>query len=412
MNKIFAFFLCGVLVLSFAGCGDTKESVMMDTSVSVKTAPVEKGNLSTDSTYIGTVSAEGTASVIALVSGTVEEVYVSTGDTVSAGAALCRFDDESARLTMSSAQAGYDSAVQAYNSAEKAYNSSVAGYGGDELKIIKDQVAMAEENYNATVELFNVGAASRIEVDQAKQALDSAKASLEAADTGLEATRSNVEAAKTGMQSAKVGLASAEYQLSLYRLTAPISGVVESVGVIPNNFTASGTVAFVISNAKNKTVTFYVTNEVMKNMTVGQAVTVSAQNGNYSGAVSEISGIVDSYTGMFKIKAIINEATDIPDGLSVSVTTVSDTATDAIILPSDCLYFDNGVPFVYKVQEGKAVRTDVEVSLYTKEKVAISSGLSDTDTVVTSWSSSLKNGAIIRTEDEPAPETTDEVIAE
>lgn len=412
MNKIFAFLLCGAFVFSFAGCGETKESAMMDTSVSVKTEPVARGNLSTDSTYIGTVSAEGTASVIALVSGTVEEVYVSTGDNVSAGAALCKFDDESARLTMSSAQAGYDSAVQAYNSAEKAYNSTVAGYGGSDLKLISDQVAMAEENYNAAVELFNVGAISRIEMDQAKQAYESAKASLAAADTGLEAARSNVDTAKTGMQSAEVGLASAEYQLSLYRLTAPISGVVESVGVIPNNFTPSGTVAFVISNAKNKTVTFYVTNEVMKNMTVGQPVTVSAQNGSYSGAVSEIGGIVDQYTGMFKIKAIINEAADIPDGLSVSVTTVSDTATDAIILPSDCLYFDDGIPFVYKVQDGKAVRTEVEVSLYTKEKVAVSSGLSDSDTVITSWSSSLKNGVVIKTEEKPISETADEVAAE
>ena len=412
MNKIFTFFLCVVLVFFFAGCADEKESEMMDTTVSVETAVVERGSLSTESTYIGTMSAEGTASIISMVSGTVEDVYVSTGDVVTAGDVLCRFDDESALLTMKNAEAGYNSARQACSSAEKAYNSTVASYGGEELKIIEDQVRMAEENYNAAQALFEAGAASRLEVDQAKQAFDSAKAGLDSAKAGLEAAKSNVEAAKVGLQSAEVGLESAEYQLSLYRLETPISGVVESVSVIPNNFTASGTVAFVISNAKNKTVTFYVTNEVMKNMTIGQPVTVTAQHGEYSGTVSEIGGIVDSRTGLFKIKALIDEAGDIPDGLSVSLTTVSATEENALIVPSDCLYFDNGVPYVYKVEGGKAVRVDVEVSLYTKEKIAISAGLSDNDVIITSWSSNLKDGAVIRTTEETPDAENGEVIAE
>ena len=413
MNRFLVFFLCVVLLFSVAGCGNEKESSMMDTSVSVETEAVKRESLSSESTYVGTVSAEGTASVISMVSGTVKEVYVSTGDTVTAGAALCRFDDESARLALRNAQVGYNSAVQAQSGAEKAYNSTVAGYGGEDLEIIKSQVEMAEKNYNATVALFEVGAASKIEVEQAEQAYNSAKASMESAKSGLEAAKSNVDASGAGIQSAEVGLASAEYQLSLYRLTSPISGVVESVSVIPNNFTASGTVAFVISNAKNKTVTFYVTNDVMKNMTAGQPVEISAQNGTYSGSVSEISGIVDSYTGMFKIKALINDAGEIPDGLSVSVTTVSNTAKNAIVVPSDSLYFDDGIPFVYKVQDGKAVRADVEVILYTKEKVAIASGLSDTDVVITSWSSTLKNGAVIRVEEEKEETSdTEEVTAE
>ena len=400
MNKIFAFFLCIVLMFSFAGCAGETKSEKMDTTVSVETVVVERGSLSAESTYIGTMSAEGTASVISLVSGTVEDVYVSTGDVVSAGDVLCRFDDESALLTMRNAEAGYNSARQAYNSAEKAYNSTVASYGGENLKIIEDQVRMAEENYDATLALFEAGAASRLEVDQAKQAFDSATAGLNSAKAGLEAAKSNVETARAGMQSAEVGLASAEYQLSLYRLETPISGVVESVSVIPNNFTPSGTVAFVISNAKNKTVTFYVTNEVMKNMTIGQPVTVSAQHGEYSGTVSEIGGIVDSKTGLFKIKALIDEAGDIPDGLSVSVTTVSNTTEDSIVVSSDSLYFDNGQPYVYRVEDGKAVRVDVEVSLYTKEKIAIASGLSDNDVIITSWSSNLKDGAVIRVNEE------------
>lgn len=286
----------------------------MDPTVLVETTTVHTDTLSANSTYIGTISAEGTANVVTMVSGTVKELAVSTGDTVSAGDLLCRFDDESARISAENAQASYLSAA--------------ANYGGGNLSIPADQVRMAQENYDACLALYETGAISRVEVDQALQSLNSAQA-------GLEAAWASLNAARTGAQSA-------QYQLSLYHLTAPVSGVVESVNVVANNFTPSGTVAFVISNAKNKTATFYVTDEVRQNLTVGQQVTISARDLSYDGKVSEISGVVDAATGLFQIKALIDGAQDLPDGLSVSVTTVSSVARDAIVVPNDVLYFDDG----------------------------------------------------------------------
>ena len=64
MNKTLPILLCLSLCLSLAGCG-TEEAPVMDTTVTVETAAVETGDLSSQSTYIGTISAEGTASVIA-----------------------------------------------------------------------------------------------------------------------------------------------------------------------------------------------------------------------------------------------------------------------------------------------------------------------------------------------------------
>lgn len=405
-HKKTAIFLCMAIVFALSGCSKD-EPEMMDTTVSVETAAVSRGTLSSESTYIGTVSAEGTASIVSLVSGTVEHVAVSMGDTVSAGDLLCSFDDESARLSLESALAGLgsaraslNSAEEGYNSAQKGFDSTVAGYGGEEMSVIEDQVRTAKENYEATKALFDIGAASRLELDQALQAYNTAKASLEAAKNGLNATQSTiqsalagVEAARAGVEAAQVGVASAEYQLSLYHLTSPISGTVESVNVISDNFSPSGTVAFVISNADNKTVTFYVTDEVIRHISAGQSVAVSSNNDTYTGVISEISGIVDPATGMFRVKALIDDAKDLPDGLSVSVTTVSDTAKDAIIVPSDALYFDNGIAYVYTVRDNTAQRTDVEVALYTRETTAISAGLADSDVIITSWSSSLKDGS-------------------
>ena len=264
MNKILPVLLCFSLSLSLAACGTTTEEPLLDQTVTVETTSAQVGDLSTTSTYIGTISAEGTASVIPLVSGTVEEIAVSVGDTVHAGDLLCRFDSESARISLSNAQAAYQSALTGVSSAEAAvssaqesYQSALAGYGGTEdgnLTVLEEQVRLAQDNYEDTQALFDLGAASQVEVDQAYQALLSARAGLESAQAGLGAAQAGVqqaqaavESAQAGVQQARAGIASAEYQLSLYNLTTPISGVVEAVNVTENNFSPSGTAAFVIS---------------------------------------------------------------------------------------------------------------------------------------------------------------------
>lgn len=253
--------LCGALTLALAGCQAPVEEPLLDPTVTVETTAVQAGDLSTQSTYIGTISAEGTASVVSMISGNVEQVAVAVGDTVSAGDLLCRFDDESARLSLQNAQA-------AANSAQESYNSAVSNYGGTDLPLLQEQLRLAQDNYDDTLALLEIGAASQVEVDQAHQTLLSAQA-------GLEAAQASLNSARAGIQSAQVGVDSAQYQLSLYNLTAPINGVVEAVNVTQNNFAASGQVAFVISNGNNKTVTFYVTDSVRQTLTPGQAVTVT-----------------------------------------------------------------------------------------------------------------------------------------
>ena len=136
MKRTISAVLCAALALTLAGCAEEKEP-MLDQTVTVETTAAQPGELSTESTYIGTISAEGTASVVSLVSGNVEEVMVSVGDTVSAGDPLCRIDDESARLALQNAQAAYQSAQESYNSAQ-------AGYGGADLPVLEEQLRLAQ----------------------------------------------------------------------------------------------------------------------------------------------------------------------------------------------------------------------------------------------------------------------------
>lgn len=398
MKNKYLFLLCGLAVFSLTGCKANAEATVMDPTVIVEATAVQVGDLTSDSTYIGTISAEGTARVVSMVSGTVEQVHVAVGDIVAEGQALCKFDDTSARLTLDSARSSYSSAQAAYNSAQESYNSAVANYGGDgeSLALIEAQVALALDHYESTKALFEMGAASQIELDQAALNAQSAQAGLQAAQSALSSAQSGTKQAQAGVSAAQVGVASAEYQLTLYNLTSPISGIIEAVNVSQNNFSPAGSVAFVISNAENRTVSFYVTDEVYRTLVQGQEVTVSVRDQSYTGHISEISGVVDVATGLFQVKALVNAAQDLPDGLKVEVTTTAHAASGAYIIPSDALYFDDGIAYVYLVEDDTAVRSDVNVILYTADFVAITSGVTAQSEVVTTWSSTLRDGSPIR----------------
>ncbi len=395
MERKFAAVLTGIALLTgLTACAAKEEAEVLDPTITVETTTSEMGPLSADGTYIGTISAEGTASVIALVSGTVQSVDVTVGQTVEAGQALCSFDDESAQLTLQNARAGVATAQAAVQSAQESYQAAVAA---GSLDVLNEQLEMAQTNYDATQKLFEMGAASKLEVDQARQALMSAENGIKATKANLEAAQAGVQQAQAAVSSAQVGVDSAEYQLTLYNLTAPIAGVVEAVNVTVNNFTPSGTAAFVISNAENKTVTFYVTDEVRQTLEKDQPVTVTAGSGGvYRGVVTEIAGVVDAYAGLFQVKAIIDGAQDLPDGLTVELSTTAHRVDSAIIVPCDALYFDEGEPYVYVMENDTAVRTDVALALYTSEQAALSSGLEPGQAVITSWSASLKDGAPVR----------------
>lgn len=59
----------------------------------------------------------------------------------------------------------------------------------------------------------------------------------------------------------------------------------------------------------------------------------------------------------------------------MELTTTAHQVTGAVLIPSDAMFFESGVSYVYVVQDGKAVRSDVTIGLYTADTIAVTSGL-------------------------------------
>lgn len=251
------------------------------------------------------------------------------------------------------------------------------------------------------------------QLSQLETQRDSLKAQKETAEGTLDITQSEtynetVASLQAGLAQAQVGLDSAAYQQSLYTLTAPISGTVESVGLTKNGMASASSIAFTISNKNTMQVTFYVTEDVRDEFAAGQAVTVSRGSSTYGGTITEIGNAVDMQKGLFKVKATIYDMPDLASGVTASITTTCHSAKDVIVIPCDAVYYENGDAYVFVARDGTAVKTPVETGIYDDQNIAITSGLMEGQQVITTWSANLIDGCAITVPgQEEAEETAD-----
>ena len=196
------------------------------------------------------------------------------------------------------------------------------------------------------------------------------------------------------LSAAGVGVKSAQYQLDFYTVTAPISGQVETVSVEKDAMAAAGNVAFVISNKNSMTVTFQVAEKVKDQLQVGDAITVERGDETFGGTIIEVGTMAGAQTKLFQIKATIPGGSDkLPSGVSVKVHATTQREEGDLIIPYDAVYFSAGDAYVYCVEDGKLVKTQVTVGLMNDTQVSIADGLTADSQVVTTWSSKLRDGA-------------------
>ena len=223
-------------------------------------------------------------------------------------------------------------------------------------------------------------------------------ASLAQAQAGVVQAEAGVVQSKAGITQAQAAVDAAQLQLDYANVTAPVSGIITSKGVTKNNMTSTGSVAYTIMSDGTKYVVFYVSEVVMAELYEGQMISVDRNGNKYEAVITENPGVVDAQTGLFRVKAKVNTTEDIVNGVKVKLTMSTQHADNVMTLPIDAVYHESEKSYVYTYSNGKANKVYVETGLFNDEIIEIVSGLSDSDQVITTWSSQLRNGVEVKVE--------------
>lgn len=441
IRKVVAVLAVAAVVTATVGCGNAVTPTAATSSESagilVTTAPPTRGDMELQTSFVGSVQPDQVVSVIPKMPGTVKKVHVTVGQEVKKGDLLVTLDDKDILPAIQQAEAAYNSAkAQTQQMTGSSYKSQLSG-----LDAQFDQAVNGYENAQDSVRQLiatkealpgiiagleaqiadpatteEQKEALRVELASSRRTLSTIDSSIAQAEDGEDYARKMMNNARSTYNAVKVegqeemqnvadatlataeaGLNSARQQLEYTKITSPIDGVVESISASELNMVANAAPALIVSNKSSLSVSFNVPSASIAAMEVGGVVNVRKGQNNYTATITEVSTIINQQTGLFTVKAEIND-TDVPDlltGVMVKVTAPTQKSSNTLLLAQDSVYFDEGQAYVYLLVDGFAKKTFVETGISNPQQIEVISGVSDSDVVITSWHPNLIDGAQI-----------------
>ncbi len=415
IKRIIPLFLASSLFL--ASCGAEEAAVTEEVLTAVKVSDVAPTTINKVVTYSGKFEPVEQVTVMAKLSGTVTNAYKNVGDEVKAGETLYTIDSTDINLAVNQAEAQANTASLAVNSAENAKNNITGAQYQQQMlsletsiKNLEAQIATAQEGlalvettYENTKKLYDVGAVSKIELDQAELNYTQTKAQVDALELQLSQAKSSydltknqlvaesqktaelgVQQAQAGADSAALAVQSASKNLKDVSPTSPISGVVSAKNVVEDQMVGAGSATYTISNIDDVKATINVTENIINKLAVGQEVDVyiKALDKKVKGTITEINPVAtQSSTYPVKIK-ISNKDHLIKPGMFCEVEIISESSANTVTLPREAVLRNIEQFYVYVVEDGVAVMKEVETGIDNGAEIEIISGLNAGDQVI------------------------------
>ena len=342
-----------------------KEEVEGKALPTVTCISMEKGDIAVKEELLGEISAKEQFRLLSKTSGEVLEIDKENGSEVKKGERIALLDNQK------QVDAAKYSLEQAKAQAEVARDS-------------RDRLATLKESGDISVQDF------------------------EAADAQAKAAEAQLKAAKLNYDT----------QVEFSEITAPSDGILQNSILVKGAFIPQGTQLATLMGAGAQQVLFSVTEDLVKNLSVGQSIMLEKGKESYPGTITEISSVLLPETGLFPVKAEV-ENTDFPEGSKAKISLTKDSRSSVNILPLNVLYYENGEAYVYVFEgtdgnEGLLRKKKVELGLSGEESAEILSGLSEEDKVVSSWNNEMFDGAKVRLQDkkdEPVKNSAKEEFA-
>ena len=291
-----------------------------------------------------------------------------------------------------------DKANEALTNAQNDYNSAVSDNNG-------------RQGSQTIVNLQSTMAAYQVQLDAANQELTAAKAAKEEAQTALTELVAQVGNV-AGLEDKLEAITKAQEKVDELTaksigatITADIAGTVTSINVTAGNTTSAATpVAVLQPEGKGYSLSFSVTNDQAKKLSVGdQAELVNSWR--YDDVTVKLASIKPDTTDPGQKKLLTFDVTgSVTAGQSLNISVGQKSASFDYIVPNSAVREDSNGKFILIVESKSsplgnryvATRVDVEVLASDDKQTAVSGGLYGYEYVITTSSAPVEAGKLVR----------------
>ncbi len=316
----------------------------------IKVDKVKKRELSKSTLLSGDIISDNIEVISAVVSGTIKTIDINVGDIVQQNDIIAKLDDELLNLKLEQANIQYESS--------------------------KLQLESAKRTYERINNLYQNGAVTKTDYENANDALQHAKLSFKSANNN-----------KNQMN----------YQSKNMKIKASIQGTISNVYQKSGSAVASGTPICEIVNTNDMIVSTGVSESQISIINKGQKVDIEVPsiNQTFRGTVESIAP-TPRMDKTYPIRVHIDNATSqLKIGMFAQLKINTTESFTALTIPKIAVINEEGEDYVFVVQDKKAIRKTIELGTTYEDYFEIKNGLLDGDTIVTSGQNYLADGDTI-----------------
>lgn len=315
-------------------------------AVPVQVAAAVRGEVVRASTFTGTITPAMQVQISAQVPGKVTAVHVQLGDTVKAGQVLVELDAREAQAQLLRAEGGL---AQARAALEEAVRT-------------RDRMET----------LFQAGAVSQQQIDQARSGVQQAEAALRQAEAAVALARTAVENST---------------------VRAPAAGVIAERRVEPGAWAAPGVPLLTLADISRVYVDIQVPEADVARVQPGQTVTVRipALGKTVTGKIEVLSPVTSAGQKSYPARVVLdNPKGELRGGMFAEVEAATQRQS-GVAVPVDAVLERAGSKVVYVVEGGRARERRVRTGLRDAERVLVE-GLEAGAQVVVAGQNLLSDG--------------------
>ena len=212
--------------------------------------------------------------------------------------------------------------------------------------------------------------------------------------------------AENNLKVAEAALQLAEAKRAKTDIRAPFSGMIGLRVVSVGDYVKEGTDLVNLESIDTLKVDFRVPEIYLKQVQVGQSLAVmldAIPGKTFDGKVFAVNPLLDAAGRSIVIRAVVRNAeTSLRPGMFARVRLFTREAKDAMVVPETALVPAGDVQYVYRVVDGKAVRTKIEIGQRRDGVVEVLQGLDPADAIVTAGHLKIRDGTSVKTASAPS----------
>ena len=284
---VFGILVLALLLAAFYFRSSFGFGAEQEETTAVRIEPVERGDLVEFVTAPGIIQAKTQVSISARFSAQVVALPFEEGERVTKGdpnadppvppSVLVKLDDTDLQASLRAARARRAGQAASLNVAESQITAA-----GSTMQSMQVQLDQANRELERQQSLFTSQDVAQKAVDDAVSMRDQLAAQLKALETGLESEELNLEVLKAQIQAADAEIDQAEDQLQYTTILSPIDGVITSLAaevgeiVVTGTMNNAGTVIMTVADLSQMIVEAQVDETDITEVKVGQKALIRA----------------------------------------------------------------------------------------------------------------------------------------